>query len=388
MTSSKPGRALFRPATSAVALTALIALAALTACSSGATPGDEEIDRSVSVSMLPPISQPGLEVADPEDAQPVVAARFDQDSAGREASLEQSASGDWDEVATAEVDEDGVAEFVVEGGADDEAPYRVVAAASGDLPAAQSPEVSGGSWGEPVFADAFDGEELGDEWYHRAPDYNPDGLRRCSKGSPNAVTVGGGTATLRVVDDPARDDSCEALKGNGKSLGTFDYRLNGHIATDEYFLYGVSAARIKFQREPGQHGSFWMQSDVGLEIDIVEYFGDDGQGRLASFVYYPTPEGFVKEGDWIEDAADFLADQDDDWWKSYHVFALERSKEYYTIRIDGKEAWRTDQGVQGHPEFIVLSLLSSDYELPNLPEGGLPQAMEVDWVRHWDTPTG
>ena len=32
----------------------------------------------------------------------------------------------------------------------------------------------------------------------------------------------------------------------------------------------------------------------------------------------------------------------------------------------------------------MLSLLSSDYELPNLPdEDLLPQTMDVDWVRHW-----
>ena len=31
----------------------------------------------------------------------------------------------------------------------------------------------------------------------------------------------------------------------------------------------------------------------------------------------------------------------------------------------------------------MLSLLSSDYELPKLKGAPLPQTMSVDWVRHW-----
>ena len=36
------------------------------------------------------------------------------------------------------------------------------------------------------------------------------------------------------------------------------------------------------------------------------------------------------------------------------------------------------------PEFLILSLLSSDYELPRF-DGELPETMEVDWVRVWET---
>ena len=205
--------------------------------------------------------------------------------------------------------------------------------------------------------------------------------------------MGGGTLALEVIKDPSRTEQCTAKKDNGKTLGQFDYRLNGHVATNRLFMYGVTAARIKFQREQGQHGSFWLQSPIaegdtpavaGAEIDIVEYFGDSDDDRLASFIYYPTEDGSVKEGDWIEGASEFLADKDDDWWKAYHVFSLEWTPDEYVIRIDGQEAWRTDQGVSQTSEFIVLSLLSSDYELPNLPdEDLLPQVMDVDWVRHW-----
>ena len=45
----------------------------------------------------------------------------------------------------------------------------------------------------------------------------------------------------------------------------------------------------------------------------------------------------------------------------------------------------TDEGVSRTPEYVILSMLSSDYEIPLLAKGGyeLPQAMQVDWVKHW-----
>lgn len=379
-----------QPRARAVATAAALAvLTAPTACSSA--PGeDEKSATSVSVAVLPPISQPGGRPAAADDASVVVSARFDPPSPGRDVTLEGSKDGRWVEVATAEVGGNGAATFAVPAAGESAvASYRVVADEAYGLAAVTSGEVDSDVWGAAAFDDEFDGTGLSKAWYHRGTEYNPEGLRLCSRGSADAVDVGGGVLSVQVIADPARTDPCVARKADGTPLGEFDYRLNGHIATKKFFLYGVSAARIKFQRQAGQHGSLWMQSDVGLEIDIVEYFGDgrdDKDDRLASFVYYPTPEGFVKEGDFIEDAGDYLADKSDDWWKRYHVFALERTAEEYVIRIDGQEAWRTDQGVSGHPEFIILSLLSSDYELPNLPdEELLPQVMDVDWVRHWDS---
>jgi beta-glucanase (GH16 family) len=287
-------------------------------------------------------------------------------------------------VSSSETDDGGAAAFVL-----DESPegasYRVVA------DGATSEPVAGDGW-TVAFSDEFDGDALDDAaWFHRGPDYNPDGYRACSKGSPDAVDVSDGALRLRVVRDPDRSDTCTAKTEEGKNLGQFDYRLNGHVASKSLFTYGVTAARIKFPRERGQHGSFWYQTPLalegdaasaGAEIDVVEYFGEDGENRLASFVHYPTPDGDVKEGDWIEDADRFLASKDDDWWKQFHVFSLQWTPEEYVIRIDGQEAWRTDQGISEQQQFVVLSLLSSDYELPKLgSEDKLPQEMAVDWLR-------
>jgi beta-glucanase (GH16 family) len=365
------------------------ALTLTAACSGGGSdeePPASESSSGVTASLLPPIAQAGADVASADDAEAVIAARTEPAEEGVELTLEQDAGSGWEEVGTAETNAAGTADFVVSGGTD--ASYRV--SADGGAPSKVS-----GTW-TLESGDEFDGDALDPaQWYHRGGEYNPEGLRACSKGSPDAVDVSGGALALRVQVDPDRaGESCEAKAADGKSLGRFPYRLNGHVASTKLFRYGVTAARIKFQPARGQHGSFWFQSQLaaanhedaasgGAEIDVVEYFGRDDDDRLASFVYYPSPDGMAKEGDWIEEASRFLTDQDDDWFKRYHVFALEWTEDEYVVRIDGQEAWRTDKGVSQQPEFVVLSLLSSDYELPKLKGAPLPQTMSVDWVRHW-----
>ena len=368
-----------------LASAALTSLLATSACS-GDEPADSGDEPTITAELLPPIVQAGPEPAAADEADAVVSARLSPAEEGVSLTLEQKAGSRWEEVATAETGGTGTADFVVEN--DPEASYRV---SGGGSPASVA-----GSWGVGL-TDEFAGDELDTTvWGSRGEEYNPDGLRACSKGSPDAVDVSGGVLNLRTMVDPARSgETCEATSADGEALGDYAYRLNGHIANAQLVQYGVTAARIKFQREKGQHGSFWLQATTfggnhedaatgGAEIDIVEYFGDGSDDRLASFIYYPTPDGMVKEGDWIEEASRFLADQDDDWWKRFHVFALEWTEDEYVVRIDGHEAWRTDQGVSQQPEVLILSLLSSDYELPKLKdEDKLPQTMRVDWVRHW-----
>jgi beta-glucanase (GH16 family) len=163
-----------------------------------------------------------------------------------------------------------------------------------------------------------------------------------------------------------------------------------------YFRYGVLAARIKFQKMQGQHASLWMQPAIsesttdsatgGAEIDVIEWFGEGtANGRLTTFIYKLSEDGPVKVGDFIADPDSFLTGQDDSWYDRYHVFSVEWTSQAYIFRIDGKETWRTSEGISHQPEYPILSLLSSDYELRKLPDpGDLPQTMHVDWVRFWE----
>ena len=180
-------------------------------------------------------------------------------------------------------------------------------------------------------------------------------------------------------------------KKDGKSTGKFAYRLNGHIGTQGAFSfkYGFAAARIKFQKSRGQHGAFWMQPAAsvegatdprltGAEIDVIEYFGDKHpEGGLTSFVYSKNSKGQgVKTGSWIKDSTSFLTNKRDGWSKNYHVFSVEWTPRVYIFRIDGQETYRTKVGVSGQPQYPILSMLASDYEISKIGNG--QQAPPVD----------
>ena len=200
-----------------------------------------------------------------------------------------------------------------------------------------------------------------------------------------------------LLDHERADEQCAAKNANGSAIGNFDYRLNGHVMTNgHYFRYGVLAARIKFQQLQGQHASLWMQpaiSESTTDPARAERRSTSSSGSatsvknggLASFIYMLTPDGPEKVGGQLEDPDQYLAAQDDSWFKDYHVFSVEWTPEAYVFRIDGQETWRTTQGISHQPEYPILSILSSDYELENLGKtSNLPQTMHVDWLKFWE----
>ena len=66
------------------------------------------------------------------------------------------------------------------------------------------------------------------------------------------------------------------------------------------------------------------------------------------------------------------------------MFSVEWTPDEYVFRIDGTVTQRLEGETSGREEFLILSLLSSDYELPRF-NGELPETMEVDWARVWET---
>ena len=66
------------------------------------------------------------------------------------------------------------------------------------------------------------------------------------------------------------------------------------------------------------------------------------------------------------------------------MFSVEWTPTEYVFRIDGQETMRTTNGVSHDPEYLILSMLSSDFELGLLGgDGHLPQHAYVDWVQVW-----
>ena len=368
-------------------LAGLLVVALVTAaCSSAeeAGPPSYESSDAVDAQVLPQISATGEDVEGADDADWVVDTTVADAEVGTAVTLyAKTEDGAWESVSEGETDEDGAVALT-----SSTAGELLVVAGDGDD--AIGTEVSTEDAPAPTFTDDFDKDMIdatGGWWTSREQGYI--GVRTCSRTDPSAAEVGDGVLTLSVLDDPDKGE-CQ-LPGRRKK---FPFRLNGHIGTEGIygFTYGFAAARIRTQSARGQHAAFWMQSNGGqkpggakkggAEIDVMEYFGDDHpEGGLTSFTYFLDKSGKKQTvGGWLPDVDEL----GDDWASDYHVFSVEWTPEEYVFRIDGTVTERLEGETSGQEEFLILSLLSSDYELPRF-NGKLPETMEVDWARVWET---
>lgn len=238
-----------------------------------------------------------------------------------------------------------------------------------------------------VWSDEFTGNALGGDWKFR-PIIAAN--RACSPPDEDRTEVRDGSVHLSVIRDPSK------VPNKTKACPDGQY-LNAMIGTDDTqnFKYGIFAARIKFHPVQGAHGSFWMQPlpgpgadptdpfQRGVEIDVIEYFGEGWvNGGLASFIHFQPPGGKrIRSGGYLESAIQALKGElpSDD----YHVYSVEWTEKEYVFRVDGIETLRTSKAVSGVPQYFILSLLSSDYEIPKITDDVLPLTMSVDWVRAW-----
>ncbi len=355
----------------------------------------KKASQKISLEVLPQIVQQGKRTASADSAKAAVTATIKPVKVGRKVVLEQLNGSSWKKVGTAKQEKSGRANFsavVSKGGA--AVTYRVTAQKFKGLKKVSSTSADTAQWLTPTFTDEFSGSTLSQVWSMRGQKYEPQSKRKCSKGDPKAVKVGSGALRLSVIKDKSAKGKCKAA--SRKQNKKISYRLNGHVGTEGGFdfRYGVAAARIKMQKSQGQHASFWSQpvggngpGSDGHEIDIIEYFGDKHpQGGLTSFIHWYKGKKLIKTGSWIKDSKSFLKNKKDGWSKNYHVFSVQWTPKVIIFRIDGKETWRTSARVSKAQQYLILSLLASDYEALEMPDKKLPQHMYVDWVRVWETP--
>ena len=348
-----------------------------------------------SLHVMPQIVQQGRGTANPDAARVAITATVKPRRAHRPVRLQVKRGKHWTNVGKARLDRRGRAEFSARAERHGRPlKYRVKARRFKGLRPVTSRSQSTARWQAPLYTENFSGGSLRPEWSHRGQSYEKASKRRCSKGSPRAVKVSGGKVRLSVIKDRSRKGKCRAAK-RGKSSGRYAYRLNGHISTQNTvaFRYGFAAARIKMHKRRGQHSSFWLQPQTsragtprtaGAEVDVIEYFGDKPpRGGLTSFIHWKRHHKVVKTGSWLKRPRSFLRNKRDGWSKNYHVFSVEWTPKMYVFRIDGQETWRTRKGVSGQPQYPILSLLASDYELSEMKDKQLPQHMSVDWLRIW-----
>lgn len=319
-------------------------------------------------------------------AEVVATARFSPPRPGREVVLERKISDTWKAVEAAKQDAAGQTRFVLpEDVLGEVHAYRATARPQQGAAPVSSAEVAGGD-ASLVWSDEFTGASLDPEkWSHRHLGRQA-GSRMCAESASESVRVADGTLRMRVLPKPGAGPSDRCPHG--------EY-LNGHIGTEGKFevRYGVLAARIKFPRQQGQHGAFWAQPigepdptgwvAGGAEIDIVEYFGDGfNNGAIQHSIYWGGEQNPHKLGGQRD--LNHLLPAGEQWSDDFHVFSVEWTPDEYVFRIDGRETMRAERGVSRIPQYLILSLLTSDWELAKLDANQLTE-MEVDWVRVWRT---
>jgi beta-glucanase (GH16 family) len=70
-----------------------------------------------------------------------------------------------------------------------------------------------------------------------------------------------------------------------------------------------------------------------------------------------------------------------------HVYAVEWTPTEYVFRIDGREYYRETGAVSQAAQYLVLSNLTSDYELGELTADEVSDTAQVDWIRVFDAST-
>jgi beta-glucanase (GH16 family) len=241
-----------------------------------------------------------------------------------------------------------------------------------------------------VWGDSFSGKHLNkSKWDYRLVDKYLGPYRFCSASKPRAVKVKHGKLELRVIKQHRKK---RTMKGKYRRCRKHGMYYNGHIGAKQNFIYGTFAARVKFQRGQGQHGAFWVQGgENGAEIDVAEYFGNGPNGGgLSSFVHpnrQTKPNGADytlkdRSGGIQKRAKRFLGHNGAP--KRYHVYSVQWTSDGYRFMIDGKLTFKTKKPyVTAEPQFPILSLLSSDYELKKKRASHSKKnaTMKVDWVK-------
>jgi beta-glucanase (GH16 family) len=353
--------------------------------------------QSSTLTVLPGIAQHGYRPASPVDETQLVA-QFVPVREGRTVVLQRHSSKGWVSVEEARQDEAGSVDFTVAG--------------TGQVFRAVARPVSGTTWRTPrevtdpvtarpfdvVFEDTFSGEVLDpNKWVDQLKD-TVEGVaasnRQCSRISPSTRRVTDGVLRMGIAADPTKaGQTCTWIDGEG-ATGPHPYMWNTQIMTRGkfQFRYGYAAARMKVQQAKGMHSAFWLQPHdiphgppaLGTEIDVMEFFGDTGRSRtgLGAFVHWYENGGHQVRGDIFPEASD-LKPSDEGWWDAFHVFSVEWTPTAYIFRVDGREFHRETVAISQAPEYLLLSLLTGDYEYKNLTSDEWAQTAQVDWVRVW-----
>lgn len=359
-------------------------------------------EQTGTVSVLPPLAQPGPQAQAPAQGVTVLA-QFTPARRGRTVVVQRRDGDGWTRVADTVQDAAGYAHVTLAPTNADGTPavYRAVAK-----------PIRGERWVTPrqstgavtardfalLFEDTFSGEALDPaKWVDQLKDTAEGALasnRKCSRINPSTRHVADGVLHMGIAADPTQSGQlCQWADGKGQS-GLHESMWNTQIMTrgNFEFRYGYAAARLKVQQAKGMHSAFWLQPHdiphgppaLGTEIDVMEFFGDTERrsNGIASFVHWYEYGEHQQSGGIFPESGDFRV-EGKQWWDNFHVFSVEWTPSAYIFRVDGREFHRETVAVSQAPEYLLLSMLTGDYEYKNLTADEWDQTAQVDWVRVW-----
>lgn len=342
--------------------------------------------QSATAVALPPVAQAGGTPAAPR-TDSVVSFKFVPARAGRTVRLEELVNGAWKQVATQAQDRSGHAVFNVPAGRT----YRARTDKTSELAAVVTEQVASKSYSLD-FSDTFDGSALDPSTWIAQQRPVGTGMRSCARTDGSSYSVGGGVLRLGVSKDPTRQDTCRFVDSAGKTH-QLPYMRNTQLATERNYTYqyGTLAARVKVQSSVGMHSAVWSQplqqvvagdAAKGIEADVMEYFGDSrgADTGVASFQHVLRSDGTLEKiGGTFPESAKMKGDVP--FSANYHVFSLEWTPQAYIFRVDGREYHRSTRDISHTPQYVLLSNLTSSYELVDLENFG--DVAAVDWVQVW-----
>ncbi len=213
-----------------------------------------------------------------------------------------------------------------------------------------------------VWADEFAGETLDvTKW-----DYRNLGPRRDAVNVKETVSLDGQGHLVLTT------------KRTGDAYHTAMIATQGKFET----TFGYFECRVRLQEQIGHWSAFWLQSPslgkplgdpgaAGTEIDIFEYLRKDGDRVHHNLHWDGYGEHHKHAGKTVTVAG--LA-------KGWHTFGLLWTDSKYVFYVDGKETWRSSEGVSRRDEYIILSLEVGKWA-GDIAQAKLPDHLYVDYVR-------
>jgi len=220
-----------------------------------------------------------------------------------------------------------------------------------------------------VWSDEFEGAKLDPgKW-----DYRQLGPRRDAVNVKETVALDGKGHLILTT------------RRSGDQVHTAMIGTQGKFET----TFGYVECRVKLQEQIGHWSAFWLQTPTmgqhigdpakaGAEIDIFEYLRKDVDLIRHNLHWDGYGEHHKHSGKNARIAG---------LEKGWHTVGLLWTDTQYVFYVDGKETWRTTDGLSQRDQYIILSLEVGKWA-GAIADATLPDHLYVDYVRVYQKNAG